>query len=304
LPIWIRFIFTAPKDRHPLLTNSEKELALEHIKLAFLEDLSDEGDHSSLSSLGENAQAKAVLVAKEAGMIAGLEVAEMVFHFLDPELELQFNCLDGARIEVGMEIMHISGRATSILSAERLALNYLQRMSAIATSTHRYVDAVKGTKARILDTRKTSPGLRVFEKRAVKIGGGFNHRYGLYDMVMLKDNHIDFAGGIQSALDSCYTYLKENDLDLPVEIETRTLKDVQEVLDYGKVDRIMLDNFDLEHTRMAVDLIAGQVETESSGGITLENVRDYALCGVDFISVGALTHHIKSLDLSLKAEIS
>lgn len=287
-----------------MLTEREKYQVQEHIKISFREDFSDQGDHSSKSSFHEETQASAVLISKDTGIIAGLEVAEMVFHFLDPELKFNQFIEDGQCIEPGMKIFELEGRASSILSAERLALNYLQRMSGIATITAAYVDAVSGTKAQILDTRKTSPGLRVFEKMAVKIGGGKNHRFGLYDMIMLKDNHIDYAGGIKAALDSCYAYKEVNSLSIPVEIETRSLDDVAEVLRDGRVDRIMLDNFSPEETRKAVELINGQIEIESSGGITLSNLRAYADSGVDFISIGALTHHIKSLDLSLKASIS
>ncbi len=287
-----------------MLTEREKYQIQEHIKLSFREDFSDEEDHSSKSSFPEETQASAVLISKDSGIIAGLEVAEMVFHFLDPELKFSSLISDGTQIEPRMRLFELQGRASRILSGERLALNYLQRMSGIATKTAEYVKAVEGTGAKILDTRKTSPGLRLFEKLAVKIGGGLNHRHGLYDMIMLKDNHIDYAGGIKAALDSCYSYKEKQGVDVPVEIETRSLSEVQEVLNDGRIDRIMLDNFSPEETRQAVDLIDSKIETESSGGITLSNVRSYAECGVNYVSIGALTHHIKSLDLSLKASIS
>lgn len=283
-----------------MLTEREKYQVQEHIKISFREDFSDQGDHSSKSSFHEETQASAVLISKDTGIIAGIEIAELVFHFLDPELKFNQFIEDGQCIEPGMKIFELKGRASSILSAERLALNYLQRMSGIATITAAYVDAVSGTKAQILDTRKTSPGLRVFEKMAVKIGGGKNHRFGLYDMIMLKDNHNDYAGGITNAVNKTKAYLKEKNLSLKVEVETRNLDEVKEALAVGGVDRIMLDNFTPERIVEALQVINGQVETEASGGINETSLAAYAATNVDFISIGALTHSVKSMDISLK----
>jgi len=245
----------------------------------------------------------AKLTAKDNGVIAGIEVAEKVFTKLDSSLKFTPLLKDGDTIEPGKLIFTVEGSEISILSAERLVLNIMQRMSGIATQTRKYVEAVKGTKTKILDTRKTTPGFRIFEKEAVKIGGGTNHRFGLFDMIMLKDNHIDFAGGIEKAIDSAISYLKENNKNLKIEVETRSIDDVRRVLNHGGVDRVMLDNFTPEQTIEAVKLINGAVEVESSGGITIETIRDYAECGVDFISVGALTHQVKSLDMSLTVEL-
>jgi nicotinate-nucleotide pyrophosphorylase (carboxylating) len=267
------------------------------------EDLGD-GDHSSLACIPENAAGKARLIVKQEGIIAGMRVAGILLETVDKELITNIFIEDGKEIKPGDIAFHVQGRLHSILKSERLLLNIMQRMSGIATSTHEYVSKLKGLKTRILDTRKTTPGLRVLEKEAVRIGGGINHRMGLYDMIMLKDNHIDYSGGIKNAINRTREYLSRNNLNLKVEIEARTLSDVEEILTNGGVDRIMLDNFNLENTHEAVKMIAGRVETESSGGITLNTIRSYAECGVDFISVGALTHHIKSLDMSLKAEIS
>jgi len=267
---------------------------------ALAEDTGD-GDHSSLASIPAAATGRARLLIKERGIISGLRVAREVFSVTDPSLEVEVLLNDGDRVNYGDIALTVSGKTHSILRAERLVLNILQRMSGIATATATYVDKIKDTPARITDTRKTTPGMRALEKEAVRTGGGVNHRMGLYDMIMLKDNHIDYAGGIAAAIQRTKEYLRMKELDLRIEVEARNVKEVREILEAGGVDRIMLDNFNIADTREAVALIAGMTETESSGGITLDNVRDYALCGVDYISIGALTHHIKSLDMSLKA---
>lgn len=270
------------------------------IENALQEDIQD-GDHSSLATIDTDAQGKAELIAKEKGIIAGIAVAKKVFHKVDSGLIFNQLVNDGDDIKAGDKIFIISGKAISILSAERLALNFMQRMSGIATSTNMYVQQLRGTKTKILDTRKTSPNLRLLEKEAVRLGGGENHRMGLYDMIMIKDNHIEFAGGIQQAIESTHAYLKRINKSLKIEIEVQNFTQLDEVLSVGQIDRIMLDNFSPKDTIEAVKLINGVYETESSGGITLENIKDYARAGTDYISVGALTHHIKSLDLSLKA---
>lgn len=272
----------------------------ELIKDALAEDLGN-GDHSSLSCIPSNAVGKAKLLVKEKGVLAGTEIAKEVFHQVDPNCQLQFLKEDGDRINVGDIVFTVEGPSISILKAERLALNFMQRMSGIASHTAKLVALLEGTGTTILDTRKTTPNFRVFEKMAVKIGGGSNHRFGLYDMIMIKDNHIDYAGGIRQAIDKVYTYLDSQQLDLKVEIEARDLEEVKEILQCKKVDRIMLDNFTYEDLREAIALIGDIAETEASGGITRETIRAYAECGVNFISVGALTHQISSLDLSLKA---
>lgn len=259
------------------------------------------GDHSSLASIPDSVTGRARLLVKENGIIAGLNVAREVFLITDPSLEIKILLEDGSRVTHGDIALTVAGRVHSILRAERLVLNIMQRLSGIATATAAYVEKVSDTKARITDTRKTTPGMRALEKEAVRLGGGVNHRMGLYDMIMLKDNHVDYAGGIAAAVKRTQEYLRMNKLPLKIEVESRNLNEVREILEAGGVDRIMLDNFDIPTTREAVALIGGRAETESSGGITLANVRDYALCGVDFISIGALTHHIKSLDMSLKA---
>jgi nicotinate-nucleotide pyrophosphorylase (carboxylating) len=259
------------------------------------------GDHSSLACIPSDAMGKAKLLVKEKGVIAGMRVAGVLFEVIDPDFLFEPLIEDGALVSPGDIAFYISGRQRSVLMAERLVLNIMQRMSGIATSTYQYTSLLKGLKTKILDTRKTSPGLRFLEKEAVRIGGGMNHRMGLYDMIMLKDNHIDYSGGIENAIARTRDYLAENNLDLKVEIEARNIEDVRRIIAAGGIDRIMLDNFGLKETIDAVNIIAGKYETESSGGITIETVRSYAECGVDFISVGALTHHIMSLDMSLKA---
>lgn len=272
----------------------------ELIKLAIIEDIGD-GDHSSISCIPENASGQAHLLIKEQGVLSGIEVAMLVFHQIDPALELEMFFKDGEKIKNGDVAFIVSGKILSILQSERLVLNFMQRMSGIATTTNKYVKKLEGLKTRVLDTRKTTPGLRVFEKMAVKTGGGENHRMGLFDMIMLKDNHIEFAGGIKRAINSTHVYLESIGKNLRIEIEARNLNEIREILETGRINRIMLDNFTLNDTRKAVELINGKYETESSGGITLETIRDYAECGVDYISVGALTHQIHSLDMSLKA---
>jgi nicotinate-nucleotide pyrophosphorylase (carboxylating) len=261
-----------------------------------------EGDHTTLSTIPEDVSGTAVLQAREEGVIAGIRVAERIFGRLDRDMKMKAFKEDGEEISAGDRILLVTGRIRSILQCERLALNVMQRMSGIATNTRSYVKLLEGTDTRIMDTRKTCPGLRMLEKEAVRLGGGMNHRQGLYDMILIKDNHIDFAGGLERAIHAAVDYLKAHDLDLLIEVETRSPRDVQAVLSVGGVDRILLDNFTLEQTRDAVDLIGGRFETESSGGITRDTIRSYAECGVDYISVGALTHQIRSLDLSLEAE--
>lgn len=267
---------------------------------AFAEDTGG-GDHSSLASIPSDATGRARLLVKEEGIISGLRVAREVFRVADPSLGVEILLRDGDRVKYGDIALTVTGRVHPILRAERIVLNIMQRMSGIATATAKYTELISDTRARITDTRKTTPGMRALEKEAVRTGGGVNHRMGLYDMIMLKDNHVDYAGGIAAAVERTREYLKKHFLPLKIEVEARNIKEVSEILDAGGVDRIMLDNFTIPDTKEAVALIAGRTETESSGGITLANVRDYALCGVDFISIGALTHHIKSLDMSLKA---
>ena len=276
------------------------ELENRLIELAFAEDIGD-GDHTTLCCIPEDATGSSHLLIKEDGILAGVEVAKNVFAAFDPTLKVEVRIPDGSPVKVGDIAMVVTGKTRSLLQTERLMLNIMQRMSGIATMTRQYVERLKGTHTRILDTRKTTPGLRMLEKQAVKIGGGTNHRIGLFDMILLKDNHIDFAGGIENAIDRCHWYLKDKKLDLKIEIEVRDFGELQRVLDKGGVDRVMLDNFSVSDTRKAVKLIAGRVETESSGGITFDTIRDYAEQGVDFISVGALTHSVKGLDMSFKA---
>ena len=277
-----------------------EELVDKLIDLAFAEDIGD-GDHTTLCCIPEDAMGRSHLLIKEDGMLAGVEVAKEVFRRFDPELKVEVLMKDGTRVKKGDIAMVVSGRVRSLLQTERLMLNIMQRMSGIATTTSRYVERLKGTKTRVLDTRKTTPGLRMLEKAAVKIGGGCNHRIGLFDMILLKDNHVDFAGGISNAINRCHEYLEKNNLKLKIEIEVRNFDELQQALDCGGIDRIMLDNFTPADTKKAVDIIAGRYETESSGGITFDTLRDYAECGVDFISVGALTHSVKGLDMSFKA---
>ena len=277
-----------------------KELTDRLIELAFAEDIGD-GDHTTLCSIPETATGKARLLIKEEGILAGVEVAKAVFHKFDPDLSVEVFINDGAHVKPGDVAFVVSGKVQSLLQTERLMLNIMQRMSGIATTTHNYVKLLEGTKAKVLDTRKTTPGMRMLEKAAVKIGGGENHRIGLFDMILLKDNHVDFAGGIENAIRGAQQYLKEKNKQLKIEIEVRNFDELNQALAVGGVDRIMLDNFTPEQTREAVKLVNGRVELESSGGITFETIRRYAETGVDYISVGALTHSVKSLDMSLKA---
>jgi nicotinate-nucleotide pyrophosphorylase (carboxylating) len=273
------------------------------IEAALLEDVGD-GDYSTLACITPDTKGIAILKVKENGIIAGLDLAKEIFYFLEPGTVFTFFKKDGDKVEVGEIAFEVSASVHTILKAERLALNCMQRMSGIATLTRQYVDLIKGYPAKILDTRKTTPLFRAFEKEAVKTGGGVNHRMGLYDMVMLKDNHIDFCGGIEKAIEMTNAYLQKNNLNLKIEVETRSLEDVKRVLAAGNVSRIMLDNYTPAQLEEAVKLIGGKFETEASGGINLGNIVQYARTGVDFISVGATIHHAVSLDLSLKAQIA
>lgn len=270
------------------------------IDLAFAEDIGD-GDHTTLSCIPATAMGKSKLLIKEAGVLAGVEMAKEIFHRFDPTMKVEVFLEDGAEVKPGDIALVVEGKVQSLLQTERLMLNVMQRMSGIATMTRKYVNALEGTKTKVLDTRKTTPGLRMLEKAAVKIGGGVNHRIGLFDMILLKDNHVDFAGGIKQAIERAQNYCKENKKELKIEIEVRNFEELNQVLEVGGVDRIMLDNFSTEDTKKAVAIIAGKYETESSGGITFETLRSYAECGVDYISVGALTHSVKGLDMSFKA---
>lgn len=279
---------------------SVNELEDRLIDLAFAEDIGD-GDHTTLCCIPDTAIGKSHLLIKEDGILAGVEVAKRVFARFDPTMQVEVLIGDGAHVKKGDIAMIVSGKVRSLLQTERLMLNIMQRMSGIATMTAKYVERLKGTKTHVLDTRKTTPGLRMLEKQAVKIGGGMNHRIGLFDMILLKDNHIDFAGGIANAINRCHEYLKEKGLDLKIEIEVRNFDELRQAMECGGINRIMLDNFSVENTKKAVEMVGGKYETESSGGITFDTIRDYAECGVDFISVGALTHSVKGLDMSFKA---
>ena len=270
------------------------------IEFALKEDVR-EGDHTSLACIPATASGKAQLLVKENGILAGMEVAQAIFEKVNPDIQFFPLMQDGESMTVGDVAFIVEGSSSSILTAERLVLNCMQRMSGITTKTQHIVKLIEGTKAQVLDTRKTTPGIRLLEKWAVKIGGGVNHRFGLYDMMMIKDNHIDFAGGIKSAIEKAINYQKDKGINIPIEVEARNLEEVNEILRVGNIQRIMLDNFSYEDTRIAVEQIGGRFETEASGGITEETIRKHALCGVDFISVGALTHSVNSLDLSLKA---
>ncbi len=269
------------------------------IDLAIYEDIGD-GDHSSLSCIPADATGKVHLMVKQQGIIAGVEIAKIIFNRIDSSIVFEPLIEDGRLVNPGDYVFIATGTTHSLLQSERIVLNVMQRMSGIATQTNRYVKMVEGTKAKILDTRKTTPGMRVFDKLAVRIGGGENHRMGLFDMIMLKDNHIDFAGGIENAIRKANEYLIKTDQKLGIEVETRSIEEVESVLLVGNVQRIMLDNFNLTDTLKAVHLINGRFETESSGGINLETIRGYAECGVDYISVGAITHQIQSIDMNLK----
>ena len=275
----------------------------EIIESALLEDIGD-GDHSSLACVPESARGKATLFVKDDGILAGVDLAVRIFRKYDPSLEVDVLIIDGTPVKKGDIAFTVTGSSRSILATERLVLNFMQRMSGIATQTNRIVSLLEGTSTRLLDTRKTTPCIRYMEKWAVRIGGGENHRFALYDMIMLKDNHIDYAGGIKPAIERTQAYLQESGKTLKVEIEVRNFDELHQVLEIGKVDRIMLDNFTVEQLEEALKLIPSHYETEASGGITIETIRDYAETGVDFISVGALTHSFKSLDMSLKAEFN
>ncbi len=277
-----------------------REDLIPFLQRAFAEDIGD-GDHTTLSSIPYEAMGKSRLIIKEAGVVAGVEVAKEVFHYFDPELKVTQYITDGSEVKPGDIVFEVEGRVHSLLQTERLMLNIMQRMSGIASVTRKYVKELEGTNTRVLDTRKTTPGMRLLEKEAVKLGGGVNHRIGLYDMILLKDNHVDFAGGIENAIHRAQDYLTAKGKKLKIEIEVRSLEELERVMKVGGVNRIMLDNFDLRTTREAVKRIDGMYETESSGGITFSTLRQYAECGVDFISVGALTHSVKSLDISFKA---
>lgn len=272
----------------------------EMIKLWFAEDIGD-GDHTTLSCIPADAIGKQQLIIKEDGVLAGVEVAKRIFHIFDKDLKMTQFLKDGDAVKKGDIAFVVEGSVRSLLQTERLMLNIMQRMSGIATRTASYVRLLEGTKTRVLDTRKTTPGLRMLEKEAVKIGGGCNHRFGLYDMILLKDNHVDFAGGIVNAINRTHEYLNNLGKKLKIEIEVRSFDEIRQVMETGGVDRIMLDNFSVDNTRKAVELIGGRFEIESSGGITYDTIRAYAECGVDFVSVGALTHSVKSLDMSFKA---
>ena len=279
---------------------SVNELEDRLIDLSFAEDIGD-GDHTTLCCIPDTAMGKSHLLIKEDGILAGVEVAKRVFARFDPTMQVEVLINDGAHVKKGDIAMVVTGKVRSLLQTERLMLNIMQRMSGIATMTAKYVERLKGTKTHVLDTRKTTPGMRMLEKQAVKIGGGMNHRIGLFDMILLKDNHIDFAGGIANAINRCHEYLKEKGLDLKIEIEVRNFDELRQAMECGGINRIMLDNFSVEDTKKAVEIVAGKYETESSGCITFDTIRDYAECGVDFISVGALTHSVKGLDMSFKA---
>ena len=282
-----------------MILNSEDQLD-KFIEIWLNEDIGD-GDHTTLSTIPSGDKGKARLLVKQLGIISGIRVAARIYNKFDKDLQLEVFIKDGSNIKPGDVVFEIQGSLRSILQTERLVLNILQRMSGVSTQTREYVDKLNGLKTKVLDTRKTTPGIRLLEKEAVKLGGGENHRFGLYDMVLIKDNHIDFAGGIEQVLKQIRMYLENKNKNLKIAIEARTLRDITEILRIGGVNRILIDNFNLEMTREAVKMIGSTCEIESSGGITIENIREYAECGVDYISVGALTHQIKSLDLSLKA---
>lgn len=279
---------------------TKQELIDRLIDLAFAEDIGD-GDHTTLSCIPEDAMGRSRLLIKEPGVLAGVEIAKEIFHRFDPTMQVEVLLGDGSEVKPGDVAMVVTGKVRSLLQTERLMLNVMQRMSGIATMTRRYVKQLEGTRTRVLDTRKTTPGMRMFEKEAVRIGGGVNHRIGLFDMILLKDNHVDFAGGIANAIRRAKDYCREKGKDLKIEIEVRNLDELRQVLDLGGIDRIMFDNFTPELTRQAVEMVGGRYETESSGGITFDTLRQYAETGVDFISVGALTHSVKGLDMSFKA---
>jgi nicotinate-nucleotide pyrophosphorylase (carboxylating) len=278
----------------------DKEYIHSFIANALAEDVGD-GDHTSLATIPAGTQGKAKLLVKDTGILAGVELSLEIFNQVDPNLKVNVLLHDGAEIKPKDIVLEVVGDAQSILTAERLVLNCMQRMSGVATKTHEIVELLKGTGTKVLDTRKTTPGMRYLEKWAVKIGGGVNHRFGLFDMILIKDNHVDYSGGIKQAIQNTKDYLQKTGKKLAIEIEVRNLAELQQVLDMGGIDRILLDNFNFDDLRKAVSMVGGKYDTEASGGITINNIRQYAECGVDYISVGALTHSVKSLDLSLKA---
>lgn len=280
----------------------DKQVLQQFIDNALLEDVGD-GDHTSLSTIPADANGKAKLLIKEDGIVAGVEVALAIFKSVDSKLKVDVLINDGSEVKYGDIVLYVTGNSRSILTAERLVLNTMQRMSGIATTTNKIVKLIAPTGTKVLDTRKTTPNIRFLEKEAVKIGGGVNHRFGLYDMILIKDNHVDYAGGIYEAITAAKLYLKEKNLDIPIEVEVRNLGELQTVMKTGTVDRILLDNFDFEGLKEAIARIDGKYITEASGGITEETVLDYAKCGVDYVSMGALTHSVKSLDMSLKAVV-
>jgi nicotinate-nucleotide pyrophosphorylase (carboxylating) len=280
----------------------EKDAMHQFIQLAVREDVGD-GDHTSLSTIPKEAEGNAHILIKEAGVLAGVEVAKVIFKEIDPTLELTLLFKDGEEVKSGDVVIEISGSVHSILLAERLVLNVMQRMSGIATVTNKVVKMLSKTSTRVLDTRKTTPGIRFLEKEAVRIGGGVNHRFGLYDMILIKDNHVDFAGGIKNALNAANEYRKAHNKKIDIEVEVRSISELNEVLEQGGVERILLDNFDIKTLKEAVQLVNKRFVTEASGGITFDNAFEYALCGVDFISMGALTHSVKSIDISLKSDL-
>jgi len=278
----------------------DKEYIHSFIANALAEDVGD-GDHTSRATIPAGTQGKAKLLVKDTGILAGVDLALEIFKQVDPDLKMNVLLQDGAPIKPKDIVLEVEGDAQSILTAERLVLNCMQRMSGVATKTHEIAELLKGTRAKVLDTRKTTPGMRYLEKLAVKIGGGVNHRFGLFDMILIKDNHVDYSGGIKRAIQNAKDYLQKTGRKLAIEIEVRNLEELQQVLDAGGIDRILLDNFNFDDLRKAVGMVGGKFDTEASGGITIENIRQYAECGVDYISVGALTHSVRSLDLSLKA---
>lgn len=279
---------------------TQQELIDELLDLAFAEDLGD-GDHTTLSTIPEDAMGRSRLIIKEDGILAGIDIAEKVLHKVDPSIRMEVLIKDGEKVKKGDIAFTAEGKVRSLLIAERTMLNIMQRMSGVATMTRKYQDELKGLHTKVLDTRKTTPGMRMLEKEAVRIGGGTNHRIGLFDMILIKDNHVDFAGGLEKAITRATDYCRKNNKDLKIEVEVRSLDDIRRVLAHGGVDRIMFDNFTPEMTKEAVKLVDGKFETESSGGITIENLRSYGEAGVDYISVGALTHSVKGLDMSFKA---
>lgn len=279
-----------------------KNKLITFVQQALEEDVRD-GDHTSLASLPEDKMGEAKLLVKEEGIVAGVEVAVEIFHQVDSNLQVEVFINDGATVKFGDIVLLVRGKIHSILKAERLVLNVMQRMSGISTRTAAYVKKLEGTSTKVLDTRKTTPLLRFLEKDAVKIGGGVNHRFGLYDMILIKDNHVDYAGGVKNAVENAVKYKKEKNINIPIEVEVRNFNELEELLQTEGVERVMFDNFTPENVEKAVHLVGKKLITEASGGITLETIRDYAITGVDYISVGALTHSVKSLDLSLKAKL-